>query len=142
MATDEFTAIADYELGHFLHDLGPEERALASQTEFEVEYLAQPYHKAATGTPDGYTLLAMYMWQPHPKVILFEESLRKKAAYFGSVAKAVYEAIKHEVEQHHFGRDHTKEEIEHGHAPAFMLPNNEEEEELPQWQIHRLMGLH
>lgn len=142
MSSEEFNAKADYQLGKLLSEMTPPQAAWASQAEYLTKTAAEATDMNATGTPKGYVLLGMYQYEPHPRVTIFENSLKQKLDKFGTVDNAIYEALKHEIYQHHFGEDHTKEEAAHGHAPAYMLPFNTEEDEVPQWLAHRLMGLH
>ena len=121
MPTDEFLAVADYALGEVLASLPPIDRAVAMDTDYDVLYRAEPGHKAATGTPQNYILLGMYQPEPRPHITIFEESIKTLAHTFGNIHDAIKEVLQHEIFQHRFGLDHTKETLQLGLMPAAMV---------------------
>jgi hypothetical protein len=133
MPTKEFLELTSVVLDDVLNAMSPEQAAIASQAEYEADFMPMPWHMAATGTPGDHNLLGMYMWEPSPKVIIFEESLKKMSASFGGLYNAVKEALVHEIYQHHFGLDHTKETVDLGYVPAFAVDNRGRH--LHQWEL-------
>ena len=133
MPSPEFIDLVDYTLGEILSSMRPEDREFAQSAEYLVDYRAMPHHKSMTGTPQDYQLLGMYEWEPKPKITVFEESLTHMSYMFGGIYNAVKEALNHEIWQHLFDLDHTKETEELGYIPAFAV--DESGLELHQWLL-------
>lgn len=134
MATTEYIKLADYILGELISHMPVIDQAIAKNVSYQVEYRAEPWHKLATGTPQDYTLLGMYEDGPQPKITIFEESIKHLQHMFGGLYAATKEALTHEIYQHAFGLDHTRETEAHGLIPAFAV-KTDTGKELQQWLI-------
>lgn len=120
-ASGEFIDLANQALGEIFDSLPFYEQDLMMQPTYHAQESPTSYDLKATATPDGHLLLGEYFWQPEPKVIIFEDSIRKGMAKFGSLYSAIREVLRHEIMEHHFGYDHTRESIEAGLVPAYMI---------------------
>lgn len=121
MASDEFVDIAKYTLDFIKSRLPDWEREVADSIVYDAEYRPNGWQYAATGTPPNYKLLGMYIQDPLPHIYLFEEPIVEMADTFGSIYDAVQATLVHELFQHGFGLDHTRETIEAGLTPASVL---------------------
>lgn len=132
MPTPDYVQLADSILGEIKSNMPPIDRIIADNIQYEVEGDASDAAKDATGTPHDYTLLGMYQDEPTPKITIYESSIKSLAHLFGGVAAATKEALVHEIFQHGFGLDHTRETQARGVIPAFAVKTSTGKE-LEQW---------
>ena len=121
MPSQDFIEQADYILGEIKAYLPENYRNDADYTRYEILDTAEPVHKMMTGTPLDWNLLGMYEESPTPKITLFEQSVRSAAGMFGNVVNSIRSVLEHELWQHRFGFDHTKETYDLGLIPAYAV---------------------
>lgn len=135
MADEDFIALADWTLGEIKASLPDYDRAIADAISYDVLYEAETGHKDATGTPHDWLLLGMYVPEPTPHITIFEQPIRKVAHKYTDLHAAIYDVLGHEIYQHGFGLDHTKETMQQGLIPAYAVDG--EGNEHNQW-LHPL----
>lgn len=121
MPTQEFQdavaqAIAEVRQGQTELD-----RAYTDQISFYTADAPGDVDYQTTGADHDSVLLAKYEWQPVPSITMYESSLSQMAPHMGGMHAALKDTLWHEIYQHHFGMDHTKETIEAGYTPALWL---------------------
>lgn len=120
-ASPEFVDIVDKVLGEIKTDLDPHRRELADETEFLVWPEAPSYYLEATGTGPGYILLGAYEDYPQKRISIFESSIKNYMTKDGDEITTVRQTLLHELFQHLYGMNHTRETLSMGMVPGYIV---------------------
>lgn len=104
----------------------------------EAEYAVkdQPEARDLNATASGPNDILLGMYEPYfspPKITLFESSIIRAQHKFGDIYSGIRSVLMHEIYEHHFGMDHTKETLDAGMAPAYMV--KEDGSDINQWEL-------
>lgn len=119
---EDFVSATAWVLNDIKANLDPVRRSLLDRVGIWVHRQPTPYHIRATGTPDGHILLGAYDPEPSPNINIFQTSIEKIAQRSGDILTSIREVLNHEIWQHAFGTDHTRETLAHGLLPALIIP--------------------
>lgn len=121
MPTEEFINAAAQALDQVKSGATDLDRAYMDQIHFQVSDSPTNADYQSTGAAQDTLLLAKYTWEPIPQITIYETSVETMAPGMGGLNQALKDVIWHEVYQHHFGMDHTKETIAAGMTPALWM---------------------
>lgn len=133
-ASANFTALTNQALEEIWQSVPFTWQEHLSNAIYEAVDRPSSYALLATGTPSDSILLGMYEPYLTPaKITIYEDSITRAMRKFGGLYAGVKSVLAHEIFEHHFGMDHTKETMDAGMAPAFMVTSDGED--IKQWEL-------